>query len=80
MTDCDHIRFFFNLRHGARYERDAHGLLLPDIDAAITAALYRRSRRKQSRRCEITDTSGKILAVVPAIGEPAETSFRINIL
>ncbi|MDF0659422.1 hypothetical protein RJJ37_05135 [Rhizobium redzepovicii] len=43
--------------------------------AGVTAALYGRSdaswlktssRRKQSRRCEITDTSGKILAVVPA--------------
>lgn len=73
-TNCDHMRFFFNLRYDAQYERDVHGLLLPNIDAAITAALYRqsdprngdKSKRNRSRRCEITDAAGKILALVPA--------------
>ncbi|NKM88041.1 MULTISPECIES: DUF6894 family protein [Rhizobium] len=67
-------RYFFNVRRSVRYERDPLGLLLPDIDAAVTAALYAghvslrqgTSFRRRPRLCEITDAAGQVLAVVPA--------------
>ncbi|MBP2445117.1 DUF6894 family protein [Rhizobium leguminosarum] len=74
MNTAARSRYFFNVRSDARYERDPLGLLLPDIDAAITAALYgglvsvrqrTSSRRRPRQLCEITDATGEVVAVVP---------------
>jgi len=68
-------RFYFNVRDGKNYIADPEGALFPDVDAAITAALYcsqglflkklPNSRPKPGQRLEITCEAGKVVALLP---------------
>ncbi|WP_162770417.1 DUF6894 family protein [Hyphomicrobiales bacterium] len=65
-------RFFFNIRSEQDLIRDYSGCVLPDIEAAISAALVGGLQIRPDAGClrqpqqfEITSEDGKLVAIVP---------------